>query len=167
MIAKIGLFLGISMLSLCDSTAGEERRIVGYANGQPLYLAGAIPVRAAVTRVVSAPARVYRAAVPRVFVGSTGSYHGSPVFTGNAGYSGGDAYGYGYGYDYGYGNGNGIGYGNGFDGARPGCRNPYGWGSGFHRGNCAMNQPYPAAASRGYSWIPRYGATSSVSRYPH
>ena len=151
MIAKFGFVIALTTVLLHSAPAGEERRIVGYANGKPMYLNGAAPVR----RVAAAPARVrvYQAAAPRVHVGSTGCYHGTPAYSAGAYYDGG-SWGLNDGY-YGYNQG-GYPY-----------RGGYGWGGG--RGNnCGVHtQPYPAAASRGYSWIPRYGSTSSIPRYPH
>ena len=151
MFVKLGLVIAVTTALLQSSPAGEERRIVGYANGKPLYLQGAAPVR----RIATAPAkvRVYQTYAPRVHVGSTGCYHGTPPYSGGGYYDGG-SWGLDGGY-YGYNQG-GFPYAGG-----------YRWRGGLGN-NCGVyTQPYPAAASRGYSWIPRYGSTSSISRYPH
>jgi hypothetical protein len=150
MFIKFGLVIAISVVLLHSAPAGEERRIVGYANGKPMYLNGAAPVR----RVAATPARVRvrQATAPRVHIGSTGCYHGTPAYSGGAYHDGGS-----YGLHDGY-----YGYNQGYA-----YRGGYGWGGG-RRHNCGVyTQPYPAAASRGYSWVPRYGSTSTIPRYSH
>ncbi len=146
--------LGMLSLTTLNSFAGEPR-IVGYANGKPLYVTSGPIVRparpATQSVVVREPIRV------RVNVGSTGSYHG-PAATS-------------YGASAGYGWNNG-GY---YDPSVAYGSYGYGYGSGYNQGqhpcpplraNCQPYvTPYPAAASRGYSWIPRYGASDHIPKY--
>jgi hypothetical protein len=157
--------LAFSIITLGTLTAhAGEQRLVGYANGKPLYVSGGPIVRAALPATQPMPVRTYAQAPARVNVGSSQCYHG-PVATyaGNAGAAygwGAGAYGGGY-YDssmaYGaYGN---NAYGNNACRqlqvpCRPAACPP------------AYMNPYPAAAARGYSWIPRYGASTHIPQYP-
>ena len=248
--------MAVTTVLLHSAPAGEERRLVGYANGTPMYLNGAAPVRrvasgpivqggaqrivgASVQRVAVAAARTqyYQNSASHVRIGSSGCSYGIPLsgrggygglngefgkYNGNNGYTGYPGYGLPNSYNQGACNnegGHGSGYsaprvrigstgcsygipqGRGGYGARnfavlnsefgkynghngytgyPGYGLPnnynqgacnygggYGWGNGRGNNCGAYTQPYPAAASRGYSWIPRYGSTSSISRYPH
>jgi hypothetical protein len=156
-IKLIALFsLGILTVPTQNTFAGEQR-IVGYANGKPLYVSGGPIVRPA--RPAVQPVVVREPIRARVNVGSSGCYHGPAAAP--SGYSYGAGMGYGW-------NGGGyydpsIAYGN--------YGNGYGSNHGQRhcpplRANCQPYvTPYPAAASRGYSWIPRYGASNHIPKY--
>lgn len=141
--------LGAATLLITPSHSGEEqRRLVGYANGQPLYVTGAPRVRSTGNGNAGQTRRVYvQASAPRVNVGSYGTYHG-PIQSGARNYGGAyaDAWSNGYAGGYGY----GYGYGN----------NGYGWGgswNGHGNGSCRpMTNIYPGANRAGYISIPRY-----------
>ena len=151
--------IGISLLAMMSAKA-REQRLVGYANGKPMYVSGGPIVRPALPAHqvrVAQPVRYYQPA-PRVNVGSTRSNHGPVFYGGGGGYYPGADYGYGYGY----------GYGNGYAGGQYGnmgnrCNVN---GSNGNGRNCnPLAQPYQAAAFRGYSWIPRYGQTTAIPKY--
>lgn len=163
-----------------SSQAGEERRLVGYANGKPLYVKGgvivrpALPVRKVSYAATAAPRRC------RVNVGCSQIMHGPTYFGGGNYYGGGANYGgeayYGGGAYYG-GDYNGYGWGGGHypnGGHRPPVQrrcqivNPCGWNGGYTCGpNGGHVQPYPTASRAGYAWIPRYGSTTVMPKNHH
>lgn len=141
------------MLIATSSQAGEERRLVGYANGKPMYVKGGAFVRAALpVRSVSYASPARRC---RVNVGCSQITHG-PTYFGGGNYYSGDYGGYGWG---------GGGY------YESGSYCPPMQGHCQPARQCSGNagryvQPFQAAASRGYSWIPRYGSTTHIPKYP-
>jgi hypothetical protein len=159
MTIKAVFTLGLIALGTMTSSAGEtgEKSVIGYVNGKPIYgRASAAAVRSA--SVTSAPATAAAPAVARpqyvavqtqnrVHVGCTQMNHGPAGARANSyDSSPGPAYGYSpyygaSGYDY---QSNGQCYTNGA------CPPPA-------PAKCQTYvNPYPAAASRGYSWVPRY-----------
>jgi hypothetical protein len=143
--STLSLLLLALALPMAMRAEDQERRIVGYANGQPIYLSGSAAARRAAPAPAAQKQRVYvqqTYSAPRVNVGSYGTYHG-PIVS-KSGYSNSyynDAYGSGYGYGGGYYvPGNGYGYGNG---------NGYG-----NRG--VRSAIVPGANRVGYLSIPRY-----------
>jgi hypothetical protein len=152
------VLLGMATFGM-GTAAANEQRVIGHINGKPIYGASAPARRVAVGGSHGTVRVAATVSAPRVRVGSVRSYHG-PVSS-HVGYQNG---GYGWangGYaEYGYGNGYGYGPGNGFG------QNCYPGGYGWSRPHCGFApQPFQAAASRGYSWIPRYGSTTAVPKY--
>lgn len=147
------LALGIITLGLISAQAGEQR-LVGYANGKPLYVSGGPIVRQALPANRPAPVQSQERMPVRVNMGSSQCYHGPVANSGYApayGWGGGGYYGGGY-YDVNQAYG-GYGY-TGYGHVQVPCRQP-----------APYVNPYPAAASRGYSWIPRYGASTHIPQY--
>ena len=185
MSVKLGLIMAVTTVLLHSAPAGEERRLVGYANGTPMYLNGAAPVRRVASgpivqgggpRIVGAPVQrvavtaartqYYQNSAPRVRIGSTGCSYGIPQRRGGYG-----AHNFGLNGEFGGYNGYtgypGYGLPNSYNLGACNYGGGYGWGNGRGNNCGAYTQPYPAAASRGYSWIPRYGSTTAIPRYPH
>ncbi len=172
--------LTLGIVSFLQSTHAGEQRLVGYANGKPLYVNGGPIVRRALPAAPAVAVRAPQRAFNQVHVGSSQCYHGPVAYYNNSASS--------FGNGYGWGNG-------GFVDGSIGGFNPnlgYGWGHGgyacndnSYRLNRLYNlpnlpgatcrpaacpapyvNPYPAAAAQGYSWIPRYGASSHAPQHP-
>ena len=185
---KAILTVGLISLNFHSAHAGEQR-LVGYANGKPLYVSGGPIVRKAipVRQPVAGRARVHAPvrAAARVNVGCTQSYHGPAAHYSN--YAPNTGYGWGNGGYYDGSNGfydSAVGYGLGHD--RYNCNSGnhdlnrlYGihmrasYNQIFGNGYCPRPvpcapyvNPYPAAAAQGYSFIPRYGASTHAPQHP-
>ncbi len=152
----------LAALALQPSSArADEKRLVGYASGRPLYVTAAsrpayvapAPNARVLTALATRPTMtvrpmVYRTVAPQVNMGASRCIHGgsfAPAY-GDAG----GAWGWGSGDDYG-----GYGYGYGNNGGQRPCYAGHGITPYCHP--APYVHPYPAAAKLGYAWIPRYG----------
>jgi hypothetical protein len=142
--------------ALCPLAAGAQEKsgmkIVGYADGKPLYVTVRVPKALPATQpVVQRTVRRVQYSAPvrnRVNVGACTQCYGQPNSS-TSGYQDGgfyDPYGV-YGQPF-------SGYPNGYGVQHQRCYVPQGPGA------------FPGAASRGYVNIPRYGTTGTVYQAP-
>jgi hypothetical protein len=150
------LFLAVASLSANEAPAGKK--LVGYANGKPLYVNAPPKVAASAKSTQTAPQRtirlVARPVTNRVMVGASRQCYGPASQEAYSAY--GDAYSL-FGFDPYVGYGYGYGYGEGHMAAH--C---------MQRRFCVPQGPaaFPAAASRGYVNIPRHGSVGVINQAP-
>lgn len=148
------LFMAVASLSANEAPAGKK--LVGYANGKPLYVNAPQKMAVSAKSAQAAPQRtiriVARPVTNRVLVGASRQCYGPASQEAYSAY--GDAYST-FGFDpyVGYGYGYGEGHGQAHCVQRPFC---------VPQGPAA----FPAAASRGYVNIPRYGNAGVINQAP-